>query len=250
VFELKVSAQHTPNVPVHVVLMRGRLGEGKADDARYKPATLAATVDVEVEPAKNQVTSPSSTPRWPPRHPGEHGGAVEGRPGPAVGGEVTLWMVDEAVLSLAKEASLDPLTQVIVRNQRITSVRDSRNLVLGRWPSRRKSPAVTARTRTARAAAAWCARIQDGAVLPGDPGGAGSGRLVVPVQLSDDLTNFKVRGGGHLGLPAVRLQADRAAGAAAGAGATAAAALRAPGRPLLGRRPGRGWSKAPKDPAR
>ena len=52
-----------------------------------------------------------------------------GRP---AGGEVTLWLVDEAVLSFAKEGPLDPLTQLIVKNQRITSVRDSRNLVLGK----------------------------------------------------------------------------------------------------------------------
>src|SRR5207237_8932560 len=52
-----------------------------------------------------------------------------GRP---LGGEITFWLVDEAVLSLAKEGPLDPLTELVRRNSRTTSIRDTRNLVVGR----------------------------------------------------------------------------------------------------------------------
>jgi uncharacterized protein YfaS (alpha-2-macroglobulin family) len=53
--EVPITDRHVPNLPVHVVLMRGRIGEGKTDDGRYKPATAAASLDLEVEPVKNTV---------------------------------------------------------------------------------------------------------------------------------------------------------------------------------------------------
>ena len=68
---MKIDSQHVPNLPVHVVLMRGRVpatapkpGQPAGrDDARYRPATLAASLDLEVEPVRNQVLASVSPSR-------------------------------------------------------------------------------------------------------------------------------------------------------------------------------------------
>src|SRR6185437_3908086 len=109
--------------------MRGRIGEGDTEDGRYKPETVASSLDLEIQPAKNSIDVGLKFPD-------------AARPGSTVNvtlsladdnhrplaGEVTLWLVDEAVLSLGKEETLDPLTAFIVRNARITGVWDTRNL--------------------------------------------------------------------------------------------------------------------------
>ena len=53
VIDVPITERFAPNLPMHVVLMRGRLGEGKVDDARYKPATVAASLDLAVDATKN-----------------------------------------------------------------------------------------------------------------------------------------------------------------------------------------------------
>ncbi|MBI3181215.1 MAG: hypothetical protein HYZ28_03630 [Myxococcales bacterium] len=195
VFELRVGSQHVPNLPVHVALMRGRIGEGKADDGRYKPATVAASVDLEVEPVKNQVAVGLEHPEV--ARPGSKVEVVvtlKDEGGKPLGGEVTLWLVDEAVLSLAREATLDPLSAMVVRNRRLSSVRDSRNLILGRIAEQEEEPGgdgeeeqeATGR-KVVRKNFQTVPFYQATLVVPA------SGRLAVPVQLSDDLTNFKVR---------------------------------------------------------
>lgn len=196
VVDVKVGAQHAPNLPLHVVLMRGRLGEGKVDDARYKPVTSAATLELEVEPVKNQL-----------RVNVQHPDTV--RPGTKqdfiitladdtkkpVGGEVTFWLVDEAVLSLARELPLDPLTELIRRNVRTTSIHDTRNLVLGRISEQEEEPGGDGNKEEEDQGGKRVVRKNFktvpyyAATLVVPP----SGQLVVPVMLSDDLTNFKVR---------------------------------------------------------
>jgi len=49
-------------------------------------------------------------------------------------GEVTLWLVDKAVLSLAEEARLDPVPDYITRVDTHVDVHDTRNLGFGRIP--------------------------------------------------------------------------------------------------------------------
>ncbi|BDG03197.1 alpha-2-macroglobulin family protein [Anaeromyxobacter oryzae] len=197
VAEVRIEPRHVPNLPVHVVLFRGRLGEGKDDDARYRPQTVAASLDVEVEPVRNRVVVKVEHPVS--VRPGARTELVvtladeAGRP---LAGEVALWLVDEAVLSLAKEGPLDPLSRFIERNARSTSVRDTRNLVLGRILEEEEpggdggdaEEAGSGRApRTVRknfqTVPYWQARLE----VPA------SGRLVVPVTLSDDLTDFRVR---------------------------------------------------------
>jgi uncharacterized protein YfaS (alpha-2-macroglobulin family) len=195
VAEVEIAARHVPNLPVHVVLFRGRIGEGTTDDSRYRPQTVASSLELEVDPTINRVAvkveHPASV------RPGSKTDLVvtlKDERGKPLAGELTLWLVDEAVLSLAKEGPLDPLTRFIERNRSGTTVRDTRNLVLGRILEEEEPGGdggeeedSGARARTVRknfqTVPYWQATLE----VPA------SGRLVVPITLSDDLTDFRVR---------------------------------------------------------
>jgi hypothetical protein len=195
--EIKIGAQHVPNLPVHVVLMRGRLGEGAADDDRYRPQTVAASVDLEIEPSSNQVKVALEHPET--VRPGtkvDFGVALADEKGRPLAGEVTFWLVDEAVLSLAREESLDPLSKLVLRNRRVTSIRDTRNQVVGKLVEQDEEPGgdgggeedqKTGGKRRVRKNFKTVPFYQ--ATVAVGP----SGKAVVPVTISDDLTNFKVR---------------------------------------------------------
>lgn len=196
VHEVKIGIQHVPNLPVHVVLMRGRLGEGQADDSRYRPQTLAASTDLEVDPTKNTVHVNVAHPEQ--ARPGQKVDftlTLEDEAKRPLAGEVTFWLVDEAVLSLAKEASLDPLKSFIDRNQRTTAIRDTRNLVLGKLVEQDEEPGgdggdeegAGGGRRIVRKEFKTVPFYQATVIVPA------SGKLVLPVKLSDDLTNFRVR---------------------------------------------------------
>ncbi|MFO0593992.1 MAG: alpha-2-macroglobulin family protein [Myxococcaceae bacterium] len=195
VIDVPITDRFVPNLPMHVVLMRGRLGEGKADDARYKPATVASSIDLQVTAVKNTVVVNVAHPEM--ARPGtKHDFVItltddQKKP---IGGEVTLWLVDEAVLSLAKEGSLDPLTELIKRNQRAVSIRDSRNLVVGRVSELEEEPGGDGSDEENTGSKKMVRKDFKtvpyyAATLTVPP----SGKLVVPVQLSDDLTTFRVR---------------------------------------------------------
>lgn len=197
VIDVPLTDRFVPNLPMHVVLMRGRLGEGKSDDARYKPATLASSIDLTVEPTRNTVFVNVQHPEV--ARPGtQHDFVVSllDEHKKPLGGEVTLWLVDEAVLSLAKEGSLDPLTELIKRNQRAVSIRDTRNLVVGRISELEEEPGgdgsdedeeTSAGKRMVRKNFKTVPYYAATLLVPP------SGKLVVPVPLSDDLTTFRVR---------------------------------------------------------
>jgi hypothetical protein len=176
--------------------MRGRLGDGKGNDDRYRPQTLGASLDLEVEPIANTVQVNVQHPET--ARPGSKIDLVvtlQDEKKKPLAGEVTLWLVDEAVLSLAPEGPLDPLSQFIVRNQRTTSVRDTRNLVVGRLQEQDEDPGAgggedeegARKTKVVRKNFQVVPYYQ--ATLEVGP----SGKLTVPVKLSDDLTNFMVR---------------------------------------------------------
>lgn len=195
VLDVPIAEQHVPNLPVHVVLVRGRLGEGQADDSRYRPATVAASIDLEVEPNRNRVVVDVKHPEQ--ARPGTTQNFTitlrddEKRP---VGGEVTFWLVDEAVLSLAPEDSLDPLSTLVRRNRRGTSVHDTRNLVLGRLSELDEEPGGDGGDEDAEGGKKIVRKnFQTVPFYAATLVVPASGTLTVPVKLSDDLTNFKVR---------------------------------------------------------
>ncbi len=196
VVDVPITDRFVPNLPLHVVLMRGRLGEGKTDDARYKPATIASSTSLTVEPTRNQVLVQVQHPEV--ARPGTRQDftitLTDDQKKP-LAGEVTLWLVDEAVLSLAKEGPLDPLTELIRANRSAVSIHDTRNLVIGRVSELEEEPGGDGGEgdeqnsgkrlirKDFRTVPYYAATLQ----VPA------SGKLVVPVQLSDDLTSFRVR---------------------------------------------------------
>lgn len=196
VYELPIKGNHVPNIAVHVALMRGRLGEGKTEDARYRPQTLGASIDIEVEPVRNQVMvdlKHPDTARPGTKIPVEL--SLKDEKGAPLAGEVTLWLVDEAVLSLAPEGPLDPLSAFITRNARGTTLRDTRNSLVGKL-FEQEDPGgdgdeddanVMSGKRIVRKNFQTVPYYQATVQVPA------SGRLTVEVPLSDDLTNFRVR---------------------------------------------------------
>lgn len=134
---LPVPTGWVPRVPVHVVVRRGRTGTPTARDAPDigKPQTVSSTVWLPVEPVENQVVASVVHPER--ALPGETVPLTvkladpDGRP---LAGEVTLWLVDRAVLALGKEQRLDPIPSFVDDRGSFVAIRDTRNLVLGRVP--------------------------------------------------------------------------------------------------------------------
>jgi uncharacterized protein YfaS (alpha-2-macroglobulin family) len=127
-----------PHLAVHVLLMRGRLpgpGPSGAPFDQGKPVTLAATKLLNVTPIENRLTVAFDAPAQ--ARPAQEFDMVlhladgAGRP---VAGEATVWMVDQAVLALAKEAPLDPLPPFLVDRPVRVAARDTRGLAFGVIP--------------------------------------------------------------------------------------------------------------------
>jgi hypothetical protein len=197
-FTLPVKPEYLPRLAVHFVLMRGRL---KGDDDQIsphadlrKPATLGATQWITVTPVKNIVKVDLGYPRK--AFPGQDIALAvklsddQGKP---LAGEVTLWLVDQAVLALAKEARLDPLPQFIVPRNSLTTLRDSRNLAFGLLPLQEEpggdeadegSPLLRVTVRKNFTPVPYYEPN-----LHVGPGGTAT----VTVKLPDSLTNFKIR---------------------------------------------------------
>ena len=138
VFNLPIQKTFMPRIPVHFVLMRGRLPGADATAGMldlHRPQTIAATAWVGVTPVQNIVKVAVTAPT------GALPGATvnltvklsdeKGRP---VSGEVTLWLIDQAVLALAKEAPLDPLPDFIRDRGSHVSIADTRNWPFGLLP--------------------------------------------------------------------------------------------------------------------
>jgi hypothetical protein len=138
-YALPVRREQMPRVAVHFLLMRGRLpGPPQAATAPFdqgRPVTLAATAWVTVTPVQHRVQVALAAPQS--VRPGEE---VEvtlrltdeaGRP---LAGEAAFWMVDQAVLSLAREQPLDPLRSFIVDRPTRMAARDTRSMAFGIIP--------------------------------------------------------------------------------------------------------------------
>jgi uncharacterized protein YfaS (alpha-2-macroglobulin family) len=199
-FALPIEATWTPRVPVHVVLMRGRIDDGRVPEGTDldlgRPATVASTAWLEVEPVGNIVEVELDHPAK--ARPGEVVDLTvklsdpDGRP---IGGEVTLWLVDQAVLALGREQRLDPLPDFITPVRSRLGVLDTRNLVLGRLPyaempggdGPEEEDAGPLDKATVRKNFQPVPYYEPALVVPS------SGELRLKVQLPDNLTNFAVR---------------------------------------------------------
>jgi uncharacterized protein YfaS (alpha-2-macroglobulin family) len=199
-FHLPIRGNWTPRIPVHFVLMRGRVPNtgpqpGNSTDLG-KPATVAATAWLKVEPVANRVDLKLTH-------------AEKARPGQKLdikielrdpqgnprSGEVTLWLVDQAVLALGKEQRLDPVPDFITKVLSHLTVRDTRNLIFGFLPFAENPGGDQGGTsegslldratvrRNFKAVPYFNPNIQVGA----------DGTTRVTVELPDDITVFKIR---------------------------------------------------------
>ena len=134
--DVPVPLAAAPRMPVHFLLMRGRISEpvgGQLDLGR--PATVASTVWLNVTPSRHQVTVDVSHP--PRARPGERVRVELGlsdSSGEPVSGEVTLWLVDQAVLALGRERRLDPMRDFVVARAARNRFYDTRNRLFGFLP--------------------------------------------------------------------------------------------------------------------
>ncbi len=137
-YDVPIRKQQTPRLAVHFLLMRGRLATPPTPNAPFdqgKPVTLAATKWITVTPVENQVKVSFEAPAT--ARPTQdfdlvlHLADAAGHP---VAGEATVWLVDQAVLSLAKERPLDPLPAFIVARPSRMVARDTRNMAFGVIP--------------------------------------------------------------------------------------------------------------------
>jgi uncharacterized protein YfaS (alpha-2-macroglobulin family) len=200
---LKVTQEMAPRIPVSFLLMRPRIGpekrlpEGSTVDAS-RPQTVANTTWLKVEQSANRVKVSLDHPAT--TRPGtvlDLKVSLKDAQGGPRAGEVALWLVDEAVLALAKERPLDPLPAFTPEVRSRISLRDSRNLILGDLRLS-ESPGgdgdgegtaggdlfgkVTVR-KTFKTVPYWNPSLQV------DKTGTAS----VRIPLSDDLSNFSVR---------------------------------------------------------
>lgn len=138
-YALPVKKEQTPRLAVHFLIMRGRLTDSAPQPAanfdQGKPITIAATKWIDVSPIKNIVNVKLEHPAK--ARPGQQVEVtlrLTDDAGKPLSGEATFWMVDQAVLSLAKERPLDPLPDFIVPRETKMAARDTRNLAFGVIP--------------------------------------------------------------------------------------------------------------------
>jgi hypothetical protein len=188
-----------PRVPVHVILMRGRLDNeavvGREDLG--KPSTLASSIQVAVTPKRRRLSVSLE-------HPAQ---ALPGARVPVTirladhrglpsAGEVTLWLVDAAVLALGREQPLDPVPAFLRFRSPLAIIRDTRNLAFGMLPYRENpggDSAVEAEEDDPFARATVRRNFSPVPYYNPSIRVPASGRVTVPVELSDSLTTFKVR---------------------------------------------------------
>jgi hypothetical protein len=138
-YTLPLRKEQAPKLAVHFLVMRGRLKDSAPQPSatfdQGKPVTIAATKWIEVTPVKNIVTAKLEYPQK--ARPGQEIEVtlrLSDDAGKPLAGEAAFWMVDQAVLSLAKERPLDPLPDFIVERETRMAARDTRNMAFGIIP--------------------------------------------------------------------------------------------------------------------
>ncbi|MDJ0839531.1 MAG: alpha-2-macroglobulin family protein [Acidobacteriota bacterium] len=136
-FKLVVEKAMTSRIPVHVLLLRGRLdGVIPTDGLDLKrPQTMAATAWLSVRPKEFQAKIDLEHPaRCLPGARVPLTLTMTDPDGKPLNGEVALWLVDRAVLALGKEAELDPVPSFVGNHRAWNRLRDIRNQVVGALP--------------------------------------------------------------------------------------------------------------------
>ena len=138
-YAVPIRKEEMPKLAVHFLIMRGRLPSTSSDPSapfdQGKPVTIAATKWITITPVKNIVVASLEAPAK--ARPGQEIEVtlrLADDTGKPLAGEATFWMVDQAVLSLAKERPLDPLKNFIVERATKMAARDTRNMAFGIIP--------------------------------------------------------------------------------------------------------------------
>ena len=200
-FDVAVAKNFVPRLPVHFVLMRGRsAGVAPVGGARIdlgKPATVAATSWLMVEPVEHQVNVALENPAK--ARPGETVNVkitLTQRGGKPAAGEVTLWLVDQAVLALGREQRLDPIPDFITPVRSRLAVQDTRNWTLGILPLNEQPGGDQAAKEGEESLLDKVTPRKEFLSVPYfNPNieVGPSGVATVKVKLPDNLTNFKLR---------------------------------------------------------
>ncbi|MEZ4322900.1 MAG: alpha-2-macroglobulin family protein [Myxococcota bacterium] len=197
---VKIEEGWVPRIPVHVLLRRGRVDDAGAVAGMDlgKPETVGNTHWLTIEPVENTVSVELAHPER--ATPGEQVDVTvtladpDGKP---LSGEVTLWLVDQAVLALATEKRLDPLPDFIPNRQSRFSARDTRNLAFGTLPfsempggdgGDEEDAADDVLEKTSVRKNFKSVPYYEPAIQVGP-----TGKTTVKVQLPDNLTVFKIR---------------------------------------------------------
>jgi uncharacterized protein YfaS (alpha-2-macroglobulin family) len=200
-FDLPIQKSFVPRLPVHFVLMRGRaagvqpVAGGRMDLG--KPATVAATSWLIVDPVEHQVKVSLENPAR--ALPGETVNvkiSLSDRGGKPAAGEVTLWLVDQAVLAMGKEQRLDPIPDFITPVSSRLGIQDTRNWTLGILPlDEQPGGDHGAKEADENLLDKVTVRKDFQSVPFFDPSISigPSGVTTVRVKLPDNLTNFKLR---------------------------------------------------------
>ncbi|MEM6457738.1 MAG: alpha-2-macroglobulin family protein, partial [Acidobacteriota bacterium] len=198
--EVPIETHHAPGLPVHVALLRGRVADagpprpGSGLDLG-KPVTLGATTVLAVEPIDHRVEVALAHPaKALPGQTIDVTVRLQDPDGAPLDGEVTLWLVDQAVLALGREARRDPLPDFLPPHPVRLAWVDSRGLAFGAIPfapqpgggvaqeARALLDRQTVR-RDIRPVPFYAQSIQVGP----------SGEATVSVDLPDNLTVFQLR---------------------------------------------------------
>jgi alpha-2-macroglobulin len=138
-YAVPIRKPQMPRLAVHFFVMRGRLpGSSPPPAAPFdqgKPVTVAATKWVTVTPVQHRVkVAFDNPPSARPAQEIEVTLRLADADNHPVAGEAVFWMVDQAVLSLAKEQPLDPLPAFVVNRPTRMAARDTRNMAFGLIP--------------------------------------------------------------------------------------------------------------------
>ena len=199
-FKLPIQNSWAPRLPVHVVLMRGRT-DGSGPDRQVvqdlgKPMTIANTTWLQVDPADNRVSVELSHPeRALPGSTIDMTVTLADRYGEPTAGEVTLWLVDRAVLALATEQKLDPMDDFIKGQPSRLGIRDTRNDTFGEVPYAQMPGGDEGDAERSGLMDKVTVRKNFQPVPYYEPAlqVPASGKLTVQVTLPDNLTDFAVR---------------------------------------------------------
>ncbi|BCE02158.1 alpha-2-macroglobulin family protein [Marinicellulosiphila megalodicopiae] len=199
--ELKIEEQFMPKLPVHFLLWRGRQGNFNVQ-ARMdlgKPTTVASTKWINVSPINNLINVELDHAEQ--KQPGEeleikiNLSDYKDQP---ISAEVTLWLVDQAVLSLGNEQRLSIIDDFIMYRDSYMSITDTRNLGFGFIPLDTKVGGGLAMSDMAKEKKALTDNVtvrknfKDVAfydVISVDQ----SGQATVKIMMPDNLTKFKIR---------------------------------------------------------